>query len=111
MSSCWIRIIIGTYINLLGMAFQRCVKNSREILFSTIDSCERERDLLITLVFSYLFSLKISPLLPVDVVTLPNHVKSCIPWLCGDCLLVVDFSTLSLPLLNLQLGISLLFDQ
>ena len=21
---------------------------------------------------------------------LPNHVKSCVTWLCGDCLLVVD---------------------
>ena len=41
------------------------------------------------LVFSSLFSIKISPLL-VDVGTLLNHVKSCIPWLCGDCLLVVD---------------------
>ena len=26
-----------------------------------------------------------------DVGILPNHVKSCVSWLCGDCLLVVDF--------------------
>ena len=25
-----------------------------------------------------------------DVGTLPNHDKSCVSWLCGDCLLVVD---------------------
>ena len=90
MSSCWIRIILGAYINPLGMAFLSRVKNSREILFSTIDSCER--DLLVTFIFSSLYSIKISPLLPVDVGTLLNHVKSCVSWLCGDCLLVVDLS-------------------
>jgi len=36
----------------------------------------RERDLLVTLIFSFLFSIKISPLLPVDVGTLPKYVKS-----------------------------------
>ena len=46
-----------------------------------------KRDLIVTLVF---FSINISPLLPVDVGTLPNHVKSCVSWLCGDSLLVVD---------------------
>jgi len=48
---------------------------------STIESCER--DILVTLIFSYLFSIKISLLLPVDVGTLLNHVKSGILWLCG----------------------------
>ena len=24
-----------------------------------------------------------------NVGTLPNHIKSCVPWLCSDCLLVV----------------------
>ena len=54
-----------------------------------------ERDLLLTLVFSSLFSIKIFSLLPVDVGTLLNHVKSGVLWLCDDysfnCLLVVDF--------------------
>ena len=54
-----------------------------------------ERDLIVTLAFSSLFSIKISLLLPVDVGTLPNNVKSYVFWLCGDysfnCLLVVDF--------------------
>ena len=45
---------------------------------------ERERDLLVTLIFSSMFSIKISPLLPVDVGTLPNHVKSGVFWLSGD---------------------------
>ena len=53
------------------------------------------RDFLVILVFSSLFSIKFSPLLPMDVGTLPNHVKSCVLWLCGDlvfnCLPVVDF--------------------
>ena len=70
----------------LGVAFQRCVKNSREFQNFTIESCKRD---LVTLVFSSLFSIKIFSL-PVDVGTLPNHVKSCVPWLYGDCLLVVD---------------------
>ena len=74
MSSCWTRIILGAYINPLGVAFQRCVKNSRESLFSTIESCER--DFLVILIFSSLFSIKISPLLPVDIGILPNHIKS-----------------------------------
>ena len=74
----------------LGVVFWRSIKNSREILFSTRELCERERDLLITLVFSTPFSIKISPLLPVDVGTLPNQVKYRVPWLCGNYLLVVD---------------------
>ena len=78
----WISIILGAYINSLGVAFWRCVKNSREFQIFTIESYER--DLLVTHVFSSLFSIKISPLLPVDVGTLSNHVKSSILWLFGD---------------------------
>jgi len=45
------------------------------------------RDIIVTIVFS---SINISALLPVDVGTLTNHIKSCVPWLCGDYLLMVD---------------------
>jgi len=50
-----------------------CQEKSREIQIFTIESCER--DILETLVFSSLFTIKISPLLLVDEGTLPNHVK------------------------------------
>ena len=87
MSSYWTRIILGAYINPLGWPFKSLSRIQRNSVF-TIESCER--DLIVTLIFSSLFSIKITPLLPLDVDTLLNHSKSCVSWLCGDFLLVVD---------------------
>ena len=72
----------------------------------------RERDFLITLIFSSLFSIKISPLLPVDVDTLPNRVKLvffCCVVIYSQLLASGRSSTLLLP--NLHLGVSPLFDR
>jgi len=53
-----------------------------------------KRDILVTLVFSFLFSIKISLLLFMDVGTLLNHVKSGVSWflmvISFFCLLAVD---------------------
>ena len=62
------------------------------------------RDLLVTLVFSSLFSIKISPLLPVDVDTLPNRVKTgvfCCVVIYSQLLASGRFSTLPLLLSSL----------
>ena len=83
MSSCWITIILSDYINTFGWSFKgvsRIQENFRIPPLRVV----RERSLLVTLVFSSLFSIEISSLLPVDVGTLSNYVKSYFPWLCGD---------------------------
>jgi len=86
---CWTRIILGAYINPLGVTFWRCIKKKRFPPLRVV----RER-IFVTLVFSSLFWIKISPLLPVDAGTLPNHVKSGISlvvcWFSLNCLLMVD---------------------
>ena len=96
------------YKPLGGMTFQRCVKNSREFQNFTIESCKR--DLLVTLIYSFLFSIKIFPF-PVDVGTLSNRVKSCVPWLCGDCLLVVDLLRFRFVVESSTWCVPLLFDR
>jgi len=71
------------------------VSRTKEI--SIIESCKREI-ILLTLVFSSLFSIKISPLLLVDIGTLPNHIKSYISWF----LLVISFLFYLLAVDSLQ---------
>ena len=104
-SLCWIRIILGAYINPLGWSFECVLRIQEQFRFSPL-RVVRERDLIITLVFSSLFSVKISPLLSVDVGTLPNHVN-----LMFFCCVVILFQLLAsgrsftFPLLSLQLDV------
>jgi len=80
LSSYWIKIILGAYINPWGVAFNSVSRIQENFRFPPLRIVYvRERDLLVTLIFSSLFSINISPLLSVDVGTLLNHVKSCVP--------------------------------